>query len=194
MQAQFRYAPRWAGIALLIVAFLGMAMFLVSSLDGGVRTKELLAGGPLFALLLYGALLLAVNRREITVSPEGVSVRHRPLWTGVRDWSIARESIACAQWRYVVIPSRYGAESGYVAGAETADGVWKDLMGPYRDPGPARQMAEELARIWNAPAVQRSGLPRKRDRGQALTVLAWGGAFVLALLNGLAVELFYSYR
>jgi len=191
MQAQFRYAPRWAGIALLVVASLGTIGFLYSSIEGGVRWKELLAGGPVFVLMFYGALLFALNCRYLTISPGGVSVRHRPLWPGFQNWSLDRSQIALAHWRYVLVSRSQG---GYVAGAETHEGIWKDLMGPYDRPEDAQQMAQELAHIWNTHAVERAGRPRKLDWAHARTVIAWGGAFILALINGALVEIFYTAR
>lgn len=170
---------------------LGFAAFLYSSIEGGVRWKELLAGGPMFCLMFYGALLFAFNSRYVTVSPDGASIHHGPLWPGFKDWRIERSQVASAHWRYIVV-SR--SERGYVAGAETVDGVWKDLLGPYERPQDARQMAQELARIWNVPAVERAGLPRKRDWAHARTVIAWGGAFILALIHGGLVEIFYPVR
>ena len=194
MQAEFRYATKGQGRALLAVAVVFTSAFLYSSIEVGVRPKELMAGGPMFFLLFYGALLLAVNRSEVSVSTDGVDVRHRPLWAGVRDWRVPRADIAFTLWRYVVIPKRFGSESGYVAGLETRNGQWKDLTGIYEREQDARQMAEEMANLLGVSAVPRAGMPRKPDWNTAMITIAWGGAFIVALINGMLVEIYYPYR
>ncbi len=155
------------------------------------RRHELLAGGPVLGLAVYSIAVAVFGRTDTEVDERGFRLSSGPLPSGVRDESHGTEAIRALFPREIRESVGKGAwENRYYAAVELRDGRWVNVMGPYADWKGASAACLEIGPLWRLPVIAagRVGFPPGRDWAVARIAALWGGAFVAALLWGLAVE------
>lgn len=194
LRTSMRLMPLWAAILLLAVTTVfGLFAMLSYWHDGHPDWRGWLAGGPIFALLNYGALVFVLTRAWVEVDGEGITVRYTSLPVGAPARHFARKEITALTLDYLSMPK----EGAYWrTGIVLRDG--RHIFLPERfskEPAARARMLDlntALTGGIHAPLPIESAFSAKRARDWrgAKVVLLWGGGFIAALVWGALVELY----
>jgi len=189
-----RLMPLWGAIPLLVITLLfGFFAMLSYWHDGHPDWRGWLAGGPVFALLNYGALVLVLERAQVSVDGSGILVRYTPLPVGVPPRQFAREEIAAFTLDYLTIAKE---GSYWVTGIVLRDGRHIFLPDRFSKEPLARSRLLALQEALSGglhpqlPVESAFSTKRARDLASVKVVLLWGGAFIAVFVWGAAVELY----
>lgn len=180
-------STRWRFLFILPALIAGAGLFAISH-----RSHELLAGGPILLLMIYSVIVLMIGGTRVEVDERGFRLKPGPLPAGVRTEEHTTDVVRHLFPRHIYENVAKNVwEHRYYAAVELANGRWVNVRGHYPDWAKASASCLEIAHLWRLAEVAagRSGFPNKRDWTAARVVLLWGGAYIVALLWGLAVEI-----
>jgi hypothetical protein len=148
---------------------------------------------PSYVLACYWALAIVFNSRNTLVTPDFVRVMGTPFPTRRRRF-LRRETIRRCYARNIVFSEdEVEISNFYMAGVETERGEPVDLFGPFPSSAEALRSAGEIAQVLNEiPGRQPIGvdsIPTTVDRSHIWRAIAWGAAFLLAILAGAVWEI-----
>ncbi len=188
-----RVVPLIASVPLMLLAVAyASIMAMLGWHHGDPDWRGILAGFPFVGLWFYGSLVMLVEKWHLDVDANGVKVYYQPLpcFATPRDFAraeiaglmfdrihVAKEGtswrigVRLADGRQVLLPNRYGVES-----------VARDQLAAIQTALSSGVRPELPVGSFFTPAT-------KRDWGAARAVLIWGGAFLSAIVWGLAIEI-----
>lgn len=186
--------PLWAAIPLLAVTAIFGFFAMMSYWHGGDPDwRGWLAGGPIFALLNYGALVFVLTRARVEADGGGITVRYTPLPVGAPARHFAREEIIALTLDYLHMPKE---GSYWRTGIVLRDGRHIFLPERFSKEPVARARILDLNNALTGgihapfPIESAFSAKRARDWRGARVVLLWGGGFIAALVWGALVELY----
>jgi hypothetical protein len=159
--------------------------------------RGILAGFPWVGLWFYGSLVLLVEKAYIDIDANAVRIYYRPLPCGATDRTIARDEISELTLDLIRVPKE---GSYWRMGVGFQDG--RKILLPERH----NKEPEARARLAAIQAALSGGvrppLPlgsiytgtTKKDWASVRGVIVWGGAFLAAIVWGLAIELSRYHR
>jgi hypothetical protein len=182
-ERSYRLVARW--IVIFMTMFMGMATWGVAS-EG---MWEMVAGGPVFAVLWYALAVGALNRTRVRVDGAGVAIGNGPLPVAPAVEFVPAAEVATVYVRHAVMPTRTGAVPYLAAGVERRDGRWVDVTEPLIADERVWAEAREMAAVLGRGVEERWGRAPKTDWKQMRMVWYWTGAVLAGILWGCYVEL-----
>jgi hypothetical protein len=189
------WVPWWLAAPMLI-GYLAFAAFLLR--DFNTRDQLVRIAVPPFLLFAWLVIPAAINARVITVSPQGIRVRNRPIPKG-RSHDIPRRDIRACTIRtqysdFDPSSSTPSAVADYLVGVDTPKGQI-DIAFPYLEYEEAQSVAASIAGALNrdntlpsirVEAARQEPIP---PPGRVLRIVLWGLAFIAATILGAVWEL-----
>ena len=182
---------------MLAVAYTGI-MLMLGWNGGSPDWRGILAGFPFVGLWFYGSLVLLLAKAHVDVAANDVSIYYTPLPCFVRPAKIAREEISEITLDYLRTPKQ---GSYWCIGFKLTDGRMVLLPERYDKEPEARERVAAIQEVLSGGV--RRDIPlgtihaptQRRDWERVRPVLMWGGAFLAAIVWGLAVEISrYKYH
>jgi hypothetical protein len=176
----------------LMAGLLGLpaGMVVVALIVLSDNPHELMAGGPIFAYLIYGWLVFVFNATQVWVDGEGFRMKTGPLPCGMPGVEARKGEVKALFPRQVLVVEKHTRRLEYYASVELEDGRWVNLLGPHKDWAGASAAAMQVATLWKFAAVDagRTGRPSGTDWGTLWVLMVWGVGLLAALVWGIAVE------
>ncbi len=193
MPPPLRFSSRWVPwkIALVVAAilspFIGTALYCLLTPEPWPEAARIAI--PIAVPALYLVLLVAFNKRYVTVTPDGVRVSSGPFPGGIRQ-TIRRDQIAHCYLR-LIVDSVDGHELDryFLAGVELKGSMIQDVSGRIDTEMEAREAAYQIRGILNAhPSASALHLAPVSTlsalRSWRILVVIWFVVFLIAILAG----------